>query len=73
VRNGEIRYVIIGRGKKRPRRMFTAADVEEFIQRQTRRDVPLPARVNYRSTRQDQSALSFTEGRAARLLAKKQR
>src|SRR5215471_1470324 len=40
VRSGAIRFVIIGCGTKRPRRMFKDADVEEFIERQTRRNVP---------------------------------
>lgn len=40
VNNGDLKYVIIGRGKKRARRMFTEADVDEFIVRQTRRDMP---------------------------------
>lgn len=52
VRAGDIRYLIIGHGKKRPRRMFAEADVEEFIERQTRRDVPVEPtrRVTRRST-----------------------
>jgi excisionase family DNA binding protein len=40
VRAGALRYVIIGRGTKRPRRGFTDADLDEFIERQTRRDAP---------------------------------
>lgn len=41
VRAGSIRYIIIGHGTKRPRRAFTEVDVEEFIERQTRRDLPV--------------------------------
>jgi hypothetical protein len=40
VRSGALRYVIIGCGSKRPRRMFTDADLDEFIERQTRRNAP---------------------------------
>lgn len=32
VRTGEIRYVAIGKGTKRPRPRFTPADVEDFIE-----------------------------------------
>ena len=41
VKAGHIKYIIVGHGKKRPRKMFTDADVEDFIERQTRRDVPV--------------------------------
>ena len=40
---GELRYVIIGRGTKRPRKMLTDADLNEFIANQTRKDVPCPS------------------------------
>jgi hypothetical protein len=43
VASGALRYVVIGHGKKRPRRMFTAADLDEFIANQTRKDVPCPS------------------------------
>ena len=33
----------IGHGTKRPRRMFTDADLDEFIADQTRKDVPCPS------------------------------
>lgn len=59
VRAGDIRYIIIGHGKKRPRRMFTDADVNEFLDRQARRDVPVePAR---RVTRHSTAAHSGEE------------
>jgi hypothetical protein len=43
VASGALRYVAIGHGKKRPRRMFTVADLDEFISNQTRKDVPCPS------------------------------
>ena len=35
---GALRYVTIGHGTKRPRKMFTDADLNEFIAEQTRKD-----------------------------------
>jgi hypothetical protein len=43
VRAGAIGYVIIGHGKKRPRRMFTDADLNAFIQAQTRKESSCPS------------------------------
>ncbi|WP_395708546.1 helix-turn-helix domain-containing protein [Reyranella sp.] len=43
VRDGKLRYVIMGSGTKRPRKMFTDPDIDDFIERQTRRDVPCPS------------------------------
>jgi hypothetical protein len=40
VASGALRYVALGHGKTRPRRMFTDADLDEFISNQTRRDFP---------------------------------
>jgi Helix-turn-helix domain len=40
VEAGALSYVVIGRGSKRPRKMFTAADLNEFIANQTRKDSP---------------------------------
>jgi len=39
VEAGELKYVTIGHGKKRPRKMFTDADLDEFVAVQTRKDV----------------------------------
>jgi hypothetical protein len=43
VASGALRYVIIGHGTKRPRRMFSVADLDAFIVNQTRKDVPCPS------------------------------
>jgi hypothetical protein len=40
---GAVKYVIIGHGAKRPRRMFTDVDLDEFIANQTRKDVSCPS------------------------------
>jgi hypothetical protein len=40
VKAGELKYVIIGRGIKRPRKMFTDADLDQFIANQSRKDAP---------------------------------
>ena len=40
VASGALRYVAIGHGKTRPRRMFTDAILDEFISNQTRKDSP---------------------------------
>lgn len=36
VARGELRYVAIGHGPKRPRKLFDAADLDDFIERQKR-------------------------------------
>ena len=43
VASGALRYVIIGHGTKRPRRMFSVADLDQFIANKTRKDVPCPS------------------------------
>jgi hypothetical protein len=40
---GALRYVDIGRGRKRARKMFTDSDLNEFIANQSRKDVPCPS------------------------------
>jgi excisionase family DNA binding protein len=40
IADGELRYINVGRGKKRPRMRFTKADLNEFIERRARRDAP---------------------------------
>jgi len=43
VASGALRYVVIGHGTKRLRKMFTDPDLNEFIVNQTRKDVPCPS------------------------------
>jgi excisionase family DNA binding protein len=40
VRDGEIRYIDVGRGKKKIRRVFSDQDIDEFKERRARREVP---------------------------------
>jgi hypothetical protein len=40
---GALRYVAVGHGRKRTKRMFTDSDLNEFIANQTRKDVPCPS------------------------------
>jgi hypothetical protein len=40
---GALKYVSIGHGTKRPRKMFTDADLDEFIANQTREAPPCPS------------------------------
>jgi hypothetical protein len=42
VASGALRYVAVGQGRKRPRKMFTDSDLNEFISNQTRKDLPAP-------------------------------
>jgi excisionase family DNA binding protein len=42
VASGTLRYVALGHGRKRVRRMFSDADLDQFIANQTRKDVPCP-------------------------------
>jgi hypothetical protein len=43
VASGALRYVSIGRGSKRKRRMFTDDDLNAFIEAQSRKDAPCPS------------------------------
>jgi hypothetical protein len=43
VKMGALRYVAIGHGKRRQRKMFTDADLNELIQAQTRKATPCPS------------------------------
>jgi hypothetical protein len=43
VATGALKYVIVGHGTKRPRKMFTGSDLDAFITNQTRKDSPCPS------------------------------
>jgi hypothetical protein len=43
VKAGALKYVALGHGKRRQRRRFTDADLNEFIANQTRKDAPCPS------------------------------
>lgn len=40
VQDGDLAYINIGRGKKRSTYRFTQADLDDFIERRRKRDVP---------------------------------
>ena len=71
VQDGELRYINVGRGKKRPRMRFTVADLDEFIEARRRRDVACQSTRNptHRSTTSTSKSevIGFTALRAARL------
>jgi hypothetical protein len=73
---GALKYVALGHGRKRQRKMFTDADLDEFIANQTRKDVPCPsirtetaARRSSISTSRSK-VLGFMEARSRRRDAK---
>ena len=43
VASGALKYVAIGHGKRRIRRMFADSDLNDFIANKTRKDVPCPS------------------------------
>jgi hypothetical protein len=72
---GDLRYVIIGKGTKRPRRMFTDADLDAFIANQTRKDSPacrsIASRVRRSGTSNSESeVIAFTAQPRPRTSAK---
>ena len=48
VHDGELKYVNIGRGKKKPRMRFTDDDLDELIERRKRREVCQSTRLQNR-------------------------
>ena len=60
VRSGELRYVNVGRGSKKPRIRFTDADLTEFIAARTRRNNP-PCPSTARKTRRTTFMTSSSE------------
>jgi hypothetical protein len=74
---GDINYVAIGHGRKRPRKMFTDADLEAFIANRTRKDAPRPStRIRARrsgSSTSGSTVVAFTARPNARPDAKPRR
>jgi hypothetical protein len=58
VKSGALRYVVIGHGTKRIRRMFTDAHLDAFIANQTHKDVPACPSTNPRARRTGTSTSS---------------
>jgi hypothetical protein len=74
---GALKYVALGHGKKRQHRMFTDADLDEFIANQTRKDSPCPSDAT-RGRRSGNTAskseiVSFSEVQRRRRSAKPKR
>ena len=40
VQDGELQFINVGRGKKRPRMRFTEADLDDLIERRRRKNAP---------------------------------
>jgi hypothetical protein len=76
VSTGALRYVALGHGKKRPRKMFADADLDAFIANQTRKDFPCPptspktAARRISTTTSKCEVIGFTARRNARRAAK---
>ena len=74
---GELHYVSIGKGKKRQRKMFTDADLDEFVLAQTRKATPCPSAATRArrsgSTDSKSEIVSFSEVQRRRRSAKPKR
>src|SRR5215469_18966442 len=72
VRDGELSFVNVGRGKKKRRMMFTQADIEDFIERRRRRNTCSSRSRDRHSTTpsSNEAAVSFLDRLAARRNAK---
>ncbi|TVR12286.1 MAG: DNA-binding protein [Salinarimonadaceae bacterium] len=68
VRDGALRYILVGRGVKRQRRMFDPADIDAFVEAQRRTECRLTDQRAGRSTSTISSCevIDFTGRRAAR-------
>jgi hypothetical protein len=78
VDDGALRYVNVGRGKKRPRYRFTPVDLDEFIANRTMQEQPCrsiaPKRTEASTSSTSRSkVIGFTARRAALLAAKPKR
>jgi hypothetical protein len=76
--SGALRYVVVGHGKKRQRKMLTDADLDAFIANQTRKDSPACPSTEPRARHTGSSIFSgevigFTARRSARLAVKRKR
>lgn len=73
VRRGNIRFLSVGFGEKRPRREFRLADILEFLERMSRRECPSTAPRTRRSTTSTSSSevTGFTARREALIAAKR--
>src|SRR5205823_2559582 len=73
VQDGELSYINVGRGKKRPRRRYTQRDLEELIERRRRREACLsgsPRTHRSTDTTSGSAVVGFTALRNAQLAKK---
>ena len=70
VHDGEIAYIIVGRSSIRPRRRYTEADLQDFIERSRHREARQSPRSSGRRSRPCE-VTSFSDLRDARLLEKR--
>jgi hypothetical protein len=79
VASGALKYVALGHGRARVRRMFADADLDEFIANQTRKDVSCPSTRTGTAARRTSISISkskvigFMEARSRRRDAKPKR
>jgi len=77
VSTGALPYVALGHGKKRQRKMFKDADLDEFIANQTRKDSPCPSAAtrgrHSGNTASNSELIPFTEVQRRRTSAKPKR
>lgn len=72
VQDGELQFINVGRGKKRPRMRFTEADLDDLIERRRRKSNPLCQSTNRRNhrignTTSRPEVIGFTARRNAQL------
>src|SRR5436190_15222911 len=70
VQDGEISYINVGRGTKRPRRRYTEEDLAEFLERRRRREACRSTKTNVRrtiSSISNTTVIGFSARRNARL------
>jgi excisionase family DNA binding protein len=71
VQDGELQFINVGRGKKRPRMRFTEADLDDLIERRRRKSEPclFTNRKSHRftSTTSKPAVIGFTARRNAQL------
>jgi excisionase family DNA binding protein len=76
VRDGELQYINVGHGRKRPRYRFSDTDIDELIEKRKQRDIPPCQFSNPKSratsigTTSKSQVIGFTAQRNARLAKK---
>jgi excisionase family DNA binding protein len=74
VHDGELRYINVSRGKKKPRMRFADEDIAEFKERRRRRETCLSGAIKSRpstNTRLPSEIIGFAARRKQRIAAKR--